>query len=157
MPVCVCAYKLATLIYVPLSLPGMLVTYKCVRRRQPVPPSYERLGCFVPGCDSLEPPPRPAPSAPLFRPGLGVRVGWSGVGGQGGKPGAETVTAAWGQELAEVPPVNLALCLFLWGEGLHEGSTVAWKEEEVRSEGGGFQAETGNIPDVLAWASPSPS
>lgn len=76
MPVCVCAYKLTTLIYEPLSLLVTLITYKCVRSIQPVLPSHEGLGCFVLGCHSPDPRPHP-------RSDQGVRgAGW-------GKPGAE--------------------------------------------------------------------
>ena len=55
-----CAYKLATLIYVPRSLSGMLITYKCVHNVQSVLPGYERglaaLSCARVNSDSLPPP-----------------------------------------------------------------------------------------------------
>lgn len=57
-----CAYKLATLIYVPLSLSGMLITYKCVHNVQSVLPGYERglaaLSCARVNPDSLPLPPQ---------------------------------------------------------------------------------------------------
>lgn len=109
MPVCLCAYKLASLIYVHLALSVMLVTYKRGHYVQPVLPHYKRLGCFVLYLHSAGPP------LPLLKPRGKPGCRW------GHWPG----NRSWQKFIVQTWPSEM--------RGLMRGSTMGCQDQEGQS------------------------
>ena len=97
-----CAYKLATLIYVPLFLFGMLITYKCVHNVQSVLPGYER-GLAALSRARVNPDSLPVP---LQTPGGGPGVETERDTGLGTESGECPSFPAWPGEQSRVLSPN---------------------------------------------------